>query len=328
MTRLFFCRVAIATTCLFFTTAILALGIPAGLAQNALQITKQAEVKETNLGPRADGVTGISDELFHTFQLMAQYSAAAYCEGNNNSSDTLITCSKGNCPLVEAAGARSAVEFENIMTTDDTGFLAVDETNRLIVLSFRGTHSVQNWDTDLSTTVTDTDLCAGCGVHEGFWRAWLDIRDSITPQFLHVIKDHPDFRLAITGHSLGGVVATLAAAALRDVNDDLRKRIELYSFGAPHVGNQVVADYLTMQSDRSYRITNRADAIPRLPPQLFGYQHTYPEYFISHHSKNPSPQDFRIFLKGDHGGNADTGNFLSGWSEHGAYLMKNISACV
>ena len=327
MTRSLFSLVAVATTCLYLATAILALGIPADLAKNTSQVTVRAEVKGTNFRLLTRGVRGISEELLHTFRLMAHYSAAAYCPGNNNSPDTSITCWTGNCPLVELAGARSVAEFENTKIADDTGFIAVDETNRLIVLSFRGTHSFANRDLDIDFILTDTDLCAGCFVHRGFWTAWLEVRDTITPQIIHVIKNYRDFRFAITGHSLGGVLATLAAGALRDVNDDLRERTELYSFGSPRVGNKAVADYLTLQSDRSYRITNHKDPVPRLPPWPFGYHHTQPEYYIHHHSKNPSPKEFEIIEGHDDGGNAGKGDFIFGWRKHGAYFMKDISAC-
>ena len=327
MTRSLFSLVAIATAYLYFATAILALGIPAGLARNASQTTIQAEVAGSSLDLRARAVTGISEELFHTFQLMAQYSAAAYCKENTNGSDTLIVCWKKNCPLVEESGARSVIEFENTPINDDTGFLAVDETNRLILLTFRGTHSLQSLGTDLDYGFADTDLCEGCLVHKGFWHAWLEMKDRITTQVLETIKAHPDFRFVVTGHSLGGAIATLAAGALRNLNDDLRERTELYSFGAPRLGNLKLADFLTMQSTRTHRITNRADWIPRLPHHSMGYHHTYPEYFISHHSDNPSPQDISMYVRRDHKGNAYTANFFTGWSKHDSYFMKHIAAC-
>ena len=64
---------------------------------------------------------GIPLDLLYQFQLMAQYAAAAYWPGNNNSTDTPLSCSsdqckyhpEGNCPLVEAANATTSVEFKN-----------------------------------------------------------------------------------------------------------------------------------------------------------------------------------------------------------------------
>lgn len=51
-------------------------------------------------------------DLLEEFVFYGQYSAAAYCEGNNNSTGDKVTCSVGNCPLVEAADTTTLTEFE------------------------------------------------------------------------------------------------------------------------------------------------------------------------------------------------------------------------
>ena len=74
---------------------------------------------------------GISKDLLDQFRLMSQYSAAAYRSANTNSTDTLISCSdqicKYNfsdpCPLVEAAKAKTAIEFEDTPHFDDHGMM-------------------------------------------------------------------------------------------------------------------------------------------------------------------------------------------------------------
>ena len=72
---------------------------------------------------------GISQDLLDQFELMSQYAAAAYRPANTNSTDTLLSCSdevckynaKGPCPLVEAAKARTAIEFQDTPHFDDHG---------------------------------------------------------------------------------------------------------------------------------------------------------------------------------------------------------------
>ena len=322
--------VAIATIYLYFVTAALGLGIPGGSAKNASHISIRAE-EDRSEGIDCSGSCthhrGIPEGLFHTFELMAQYSAAAYCVDNNNSPNTTITCSANNCPLVEAAGARSTAEFADIKTADDTGFFAIDETNRIIVLSFRGSRSRANWQHNWHIKKVQTDLCPRCKVHAGFWEAWVEIRDQIKAQVPQLIKTYPHFRFAITGHSLGGALAILAAGDLRKVNEDLLGRTELYSFGSPRVGGKHAVEFLSMQSRQSYRITNRKDVIPRLPPFFLGYLNTSPEYYIRHHSRNPSPDDFEVIDSYAHGGNSDTGSFIRGWKKHHSYFMKDIAKC-
>jgi hypothetical protein len=54
---------------------------------------------------------GIDEQLFATFNLMEQYSSAAYCSNNYNSSGDKVICSAGNCDMVQAADTITLVEF-------------------------------------------------------------------------------------------------------------------------------------------------------------------------------------------------------------------------
>ena len=87
---------------------------------------------------------------------------------------------------------------------------------------------------------------------------------------------HPNYKLVTTGHSLGAAVATLAAATLRKAGIP----IELYTYGSPRVGNKAFAEFVTNQAGGEYRLTHSADPIPRLPPIIFNYRHTSPEYWF------------------------------------------------
>ncbi len=314
--------------CLYFATGILAAGVPRRLATRAPQHSCQGPDGQSGFCPWEEVRKGISEDLLHQFKLMAQYTAAAYCLGNNDSPDTPITCLKASCPLVEEAGAVTVSEFQNTTAADNTGFLAVDETNRLIVLSFRGSKSKANWHYNYKIIRIRTELCPKCKIHHGFWKAWFEIRETVKPQVLRLMEAYPDFRFVITGHSLGGALAILAAGDLRKTNEDLGRRTELYSFGAPRVGNEATAEFLSKQSNQSYRITNRRDMIPRLPPWIFGYVNTSPEYYISKHYENPGPEDIWIFDGYlNHAGNSGTGDLFFGARKHHLYFTKDIAAC-
>lgn len=56
--------------------------------------------------------TAISAAIFDKLDFFSQYSAAAYCLGNNNSPNTKVTCPQGNCARVEAANTSTLTEFE------------------------------------------------------------------------------------------------------------------------------------------------------------------------------------------------------------------------
>ncbi|KAK5939369.1 hypothetical protein PMZ80_008673 [Knufia obscura] len=218
----------------------------------------------------------ISSTQLSQFSLYEQYAAAAYCKGNNNLEGS-ISCPSGNCPDVHNAGATSILEFQDLGVADATGFVAVDDTNKLIVLSYRGSTSLSNWIGNINIDFNAFAPCSGCLVHRGFLSSWDDSKDSITATLTQAKSDHPDYSIAATGHSLGGAIATLAAADLRQQGFD----IALYTYGSPMVGNADFANFVTGQNGGNYRVTHAADAVPKLPGYLLDYRHVSPEYWIN-----------------------------------------------
>lgn len=121
------------------------------------------------------------------------------------------------------------------------------------------------------------DICSGCTAHRGFWQSWLDARTDVLRAITTATKSHPSYKITTTGHSLGGAIATLAAAHLRNAGYP----VTLYSFGAPRIGGSKISDYITNQAGGNYRVTHWNDPVPRLPPLPLGYVHISPEYYIN-----------------------------------------------
>ncbi|EKF38209.1 lipase, putative [Trypanosoma cruzi marinkellei] len=86
-------------------------------------------------------------------------------------------------------------------------------------------------------------------------------------------------RILVTGHSLGGAMATIAAANLVSQNHLFSHglKILLYTFGAPRVGNMQFVNWLLASFCRggheSYRVTHKRDPVPHVPPRFIGYLH-------------------------------------------------------
>ncbi|RAL03111.1 lipase family protein [Aspergillus ibericus CBS 121593] len=222
----------------------------------------------------------ITSALLDKIDLFAQYSAAAYCSSNIESTGTTLTCSVGNCPLVEAAGATTIDEFDETSDYGDpTGFIAIDPTNDYIVLSFRGSSDLSNWIADLDFGLTSvSDICSGCEMHKGFLEAWENISTTITSKVEAAVAEYPDYTLAITGHSYGAALAAVAATVFRNAG----YTVELYNYGQPRIGNLALAEYITNQDmGGNYRVTHTDDIVPKLPPKLLGYHHFSPEYWIT-----------------------------------------------
>ncbi|KAK4691188.1 hypothetical protein P7C71_g5762, partial [Lecanoromycetidae sp. Uapishka_2] len=169
-------------------------------------------------------------------------------------------------------------EFEKYtLPTDVTGYIAVDDTRSLIVLAFRGTHGIRNELTDIDVFRVPTDICSNCDCHQGFWDSWIEARSGVTTAISNTQAMHPDYGVVVTGHSLGGAIADIAAAEIRKSGINC----ELYTYGAPRIAGSVLSDFITNTVNGSvYRVTHTDDPVPRLPPISLGFVHISPEYYI------------------------------------------------
>lgn len=109
--------------------------------------------------------------------------------------------------------------------TRTTGYVAVDDTHKLIVVSIQGTSISSNPIavlTDLDVDRDRTSICGsankndGCEIHGGFLNAAMDSLSPVKTAVANAKTAHPDYKIVTTGHSLGGAVAAILGALLRN----------------------------------------------------------------------------------------------------------------
>ncbi len=139
--------------------------------------------------------------------------------------------------------------------TGGDGFVAFHPTLDLSVATFRGTEAGNLEDALTDMLTLPVGWFAGGMVHAGFATGYSAMR----PRLLDLLSGGPR-RLLLTGHSLGGALANLAAVDF--------PHAELLTFGAPRVGN---SDFVNLLRGVSiHRFVNCCDIVQRVPPETFG----------------------------------------------------------
>ncbi len=143
------------------------------------------------------------------------------------------------------------------------GFVA--RRGPVVVVAFRGTEplNAHNWLTDANYHQQKLPEVPGL-VHAGFATAL----GAVSAELLSAVKQlvqGESTRIFVTGHSLGGALAVLAAAQLH-----FRSRFKIagvFTYGQPRLADpEFSAAYNAALGDVTFRYVNDVDVVPHLPP--------------------------------------------------------------
>lgn len=137
------------------------------------------------------------------------------------------------------------------------------------IIAFRGTVSMENVKTDMAAWLTDpstpgvqlaavVDGIAGVAVHAGFNTAVQEL----LPLAMQAVDDLMEAGVDLiwlTGHSLGGAIATHMAVEIHGMRPELQTA--LCTFGSPAVGNAQFAELFSKSVGASVRVVNEVDPI-------------------------------------------------------------------
>jgi hypothetical protein len=133
------------------------------------------------------------------------------------------------------------------------GFVAAQQ--RMVVVAFRGTVSVGNFLTDAEAALVHHGLFPGL-VHYGFCRAV----EAVYPAVRTLLRAYPrEMPIWVTGHSLGGAMASLVSHRLGEDGFPVRA---VYTYGSPRAGDRKFCDAYRLPN---YRFVNDNDLVPHLP---------------------------------------------------------------
>jgi triacylglycerol lipase len=178
------------------------------------------------------------------------------------------------------------------------GFVAT--AGEAIYVVFRGTQTITEWINNVNYPQEIFDLVTDGGkTHQGFTEVYESINDAVVAAVNALIDSGTFTTLSVTGHSLGGALAVLAALELRE-----RTTLEpiMYNFAAPRVGDPAFSQRYRDAVSISWRTINTHDVVPTLPPttviafdgilpQEFSYQHVLAENDITFGTAINDPLD-------------------------------------
>uniref|UniRef100_K3WU34 Fungal lipase-type domain-containing protein n=1 Tax=Globisporangium ultimum (strain ATCC 200006 / CBS 805.95 / DAOM BR144) TaxID=431595 RepID=K3WU34_GLOUD len=187
--------------------------------------------------------------------------------------------------------------------TDTHVVVALNQDRTRLVVAFRGTTSRENWKSNLRfhqkvlwmksrgrwrqrTCMEATkDFLSKIPllnmalprVHSGFWKAYASVRDELKEVTRLILDENPGVTVYVTGHSMGGALAILAAY---DLAVNFSMKVNMYNFGGPRVGNPSFCRHYNKCVPTSYRVVMDGDIVPGVPKFWGLYQHVGTEISI------------------------------------------------
>lgn len=169
------------------------------------------------------------------------------------------------------------------------GFVLLDQSKGTLDIAFHGTESGEDIKTDLQafgllagdfSNLGMKDLGAlgleGKG-HYGFVTRYQQCQEALHDVLNSLLETHPEIKnINITGHSLGGAQAQLAAADLKVRLPNLE--INLITFNAPRVFDAKAAKKFEGLGVNAERVWRYLDPVSAVGPGLFGFKHVGMDY--------------------------------------------------
>lgn len=237
------------------------------------------------------------------------------------------------------------------------GFIAIDSRLKSIYVGFKGTSSKIDWVNNLNllSTIYRPQVlrnrrygiagicCVGCKVHRGFYSFVRKNAEKVIDMIVEIKTKHPEYKIKLTGHSLGGALALLTGIELRLLGYDAM----VITLASPKVGNsqfsrfvdtmfettKLVSHIKQLKSFESLengyiRMVHRHDLIPFVP-LTNKYAHAGFEYYLSGEGPEQTPlSTYRRALQYIESERFDFLDIIKNWRriDHSNYFMP-VTTC-
>lgn len=209
---------------------------------------------------------------FHKEKLLEMCTFSKMTYGNNDSK-------------LSASGYKTKAEFINegyhvipfyYKSRRQAGFIFAKDGE--VSIAYRGTQGVGDVITDANVMFATSEfLPEGGRMHCGFYRAFKDSWPSLYKELKRYGNEQKseikDLKINLTGHSMGGALAKIAALCLNKTEN--AQDLHVAAFGDPRVFDFAASEiYNNVLGEKTIRVTqHRQDPVPAVAPGCAGYAH-------------------------------------------------------
>ena len=201
-----------------------------------------------------------------TFKHLAQLCRISYL---NNT--TIKQCFINRSFKTDYQVLEKCKEIPELYSRERDSQMCICKYNNKLTIAFRGTNSYRDIFVNLyfirkPMYLKNIEESKFPLVHNGFYNQFLELK----PDIDKILETYTGKDIYITGHSLGGSLATIACLNYQMEYPD--KNFYCVTFGSPRVGDYYFSKYFNEHIKYSYRFVNDNDPVPCLP-SAWNYRH-------------------------------------------------------
>ncbi|XGW11107.1 hypothetical protein V3C99_012535 [Haemonchus contortus] len=259
-------------------------------------------------------------------------------------SDNVTTCLSNLRP--DVTHVRTFTVECDSSGNDCTSMVAVSEEAKSLYLVFRDTASRKQ---------LITEMVSGFGAQLGAWEKFLGPEAGVISYFhtafyktfidsgmkdhtLKLIKKYPEFRIWMTGFSLGGSLASMASLYLAKKTTVDKNLLRLVTFGEPRTGNVAFAREVEENVPFRYRVVKKNDFVASIPRSVdpatslmvataFERQPLFYRFLVHYNNNMKKGDSFKICEYSDDFGCRNT-NLAFDMNDHSSYFDIDVETFI